>query len=76
MPELRESAAAAMKCLDDFMAAFNARDAEALAKTLNVPMVRLASEKLSIIDQLGPQIRQAIEANLGDDWDHSSWDRR
>jgi hypothetical protein len=76
MPELRESAAAAMKCLDDFMAAFNARDAEALAKTLNLPMARLASEKLSIIDQLGPQIRQAIEANLGDDRDHSSWDRR
>ena len=57
MPEYQESVAAAMKCLDDFMTAFNARDADALARTLNFPMVRLASQKLPIIEQLGPQTR-------------------
>ena len=34
---------AAMKCLDDFMAAFNARDIKAWGKTFNFPSVRLAS---------------------------------
>jgi hypothetical protein len=76
MPDHQEFVAAAMKCLDEFMTAFNARDADALAKTLNFPMVRLASEKLSIIEQLGPQTRQAIEASVGKDWDHSRWDHR
>ena len=72
----QESVAAAMKCLDDFMTAFNARDPDALAKTLNLPMVRLQSGKLSVIDQLGAQTRQAIEASVGEDWHHSSWSRR
>jgi hypothetical protein len=76
MTDHPEAITAAMRCLDDFMAAFNARDVDALASTLNLPMVRLASEKLSILDQLGPQTRRAIEASLGEDWDHSSWDRR
>jgi len=42
--------AAAMRCLDEFMAAFNARDVEAFEKTFNFPSVRIASNKLAVID--------------------------
>src|SRR5882672_5851664 len=38
--------AAAQKCLDDFMAAFNARDLAAFEQTFNFPSVRLASNTL------------------------------
>lgn len=42
--------AEAMKCLDEFMAAFNARDVVAFEKTFNFPSVRLASNTLVIIE--------------------------
>ncbi len=53
MSDHSESIAAAMKCLDDFMVAFNARDLAAWEKTFNFPSVRLASNTLVIIDKPG-----------------------
>jgi hypothetical protein len=76
MSENQRSVAAAMKCLDDFTTAFNARDPDALAEALNLPMVRLQSGKLSILDELGPQARRAIAESVGEDWDHSAWTGR
>lgn len=76
MSENQRSVAAAMKCLDDFMTAFNARDPDALAEALNLPMVRLQSGKLSILDELGPQARQAIGESVGEDWGRSAWTGR
>lgn len=66
---------AAMKCLDDFMAAFNARDPEAHAKTFNFPSVRIASGKMVILNKedFTPK-RYQTEALK--EWDHSKWDRR
>ncbi len=43
--------AAAMRCLDDFMAAFNARDVDAFEATFNFPSVRLASNTLTLIER-------------------------
>src|ERR1700722_8692166 len=66
---------AATGVLDDFLAAFNARDIEAWQKTFNFPSVRLASKPMVIIDadyhQPGMFDRGALA-----EWDHSAWERR
>jgi hypothetical protein len=66
---------AAMKCLDDFMVAFNARDIAAWQQTFNVPSVRLASNTLTIIDKNYHQPDMFGRGALAE-WDHSAWDRR
>ena len=70
-----DAIAAAGQVLDDFMAAFNARDIQAWQKTFNFPSVRLASNTMVIIDagyhQPGMFDRGALA-----DWDHSAWERR
>jgi hypothetical protein len=75
MTEHAQSIAAAMACLDDFMAAFNARDLAAWEKTFNFPSVRLASNRMVIIE---PGYHQPAMFEQGplSDWDHSAWDRR
>jgi hypothetical protein len=66
---------AAMKCLDDFMTAFNARDIAAWRQTFNFPSVRLASNTLTIIDKDYHQPDVFGRGALAE-WDHSAWDRR
>ena len=75
MPEHADAIAAAMKCLDDFMTAFNARDVKAFEATFNLPSVRLASGKLVIIEA-GYHQPQMFEQGALKDWDHSAWERR
>jgi hypothetical protein len=67
--------AAAMKCLDDFMAAFNARDIEAFEATFNFPSVRLASNSLVIIEK-GNHKPEMFSRGALADWHHSAWERR
>jgi hypothetical protein len=67
--------AAAMACLDDFMAAFNARDLAAWEATFNFPSVRLASNTLTVIEA-GFHRPEMFERGALSDWDHSAWDRR
>jgi hypothetical protein len=67
--------AAAMKVLDDFMAAFNARDLEAFEATFNFPSVRLASNTLRII-QSGDHQPSMFATGALSEWDHSAWERR
>lgn len=71
-----DSVAAAMKCLDDFMAAFNARDVVAFEKTFNFPSVRLASNALVIIDKPGWHPKDMFTRGALAEWDHSAWERR
>ena len=71
----QQSIDAAMKCLDDFMTAFNARDIAAWQKTFNFPSVRLASNTLAIIDEDYHQPDMFGRGALAE-WDHSAWDRR
>ena len=66
---------AAMKCLDDFMTAFNARDIDAWQKTFNFPSVRLASNTLTIIDEHYHRPEMFGRGALTG-WDHSAWSRR
>ena len=67
--------AAAMRCLDDFMAAFNARDLEAFEATFNFPSVRLASNTLTLIER-GHHQPAMFETGALAEWDHSAWERR
>ncbi len=65
---------AAMEVLDAFMRAFNARDVEAWAATLNYPHVRFASGTVSVYEDaeaFGDRDVFAMLARTG--WDHSHW---
>ena len=75
MPESSESVAAAMACLDAFMAAFNARDLKAFEATFNFPSIRLASNTLAIIEP-GYHKPGMFEQGALKEWDHSAWERR
>jgi hypothetical protein len=75
MTEHVSQIAAAMKVLDDFMTAFNARDIEAFEATFNFPSVRLASNTLRLIEK-GDQKPAMFETGPLAEWDHSAWERR
>ncbi len=75
MTEPAEPVAAAMRVLDAFMAAFNARDVEAFEATFNFPSVRLASNTLRLIEK-GDHTPAMFETGPLADWDHSAWERR
>ena len=75
MTDHAEPIAAAMACLDAFIAAFNARDLPAWEKTFNFPSVRLASNKMVIIEP-GYHKPGMFDQGPLSDWDHSAWDRR
>jgi hypothetical protein len=66
---------AAMACLDVFLAAFNARDVEAFDATFNFPSVRLASNKLVVI-QAGDHRPEMFTRGALKEWHHSAWERR
>ncbi len=69
---------AALRTLDAFMAAFNARDAEAMTATLHFPHVRIASRKVAVFPDPAA-FRASMEfARFAQatGWDHSRWDER
>lgn len=73
---MTESEAQAMKLLDDFMTAFNARDLDAYAARFNYPSVRLAGGKVVVLD--GPDSHRSgmFDWLASGGWHHSAWDRR
>jgi hypothetical protein len=75
MTDYSEAIAGAMRCLDAFMAAFNARDIAALDTTFNFPSVRLASGRLVLIEP-GYHTPQLFDRGALAEWDHSAWARR
>ena len=70
-----EAIAGATRCLDAFMTAFNARDVKAFEATFNLPSVRLASNKMVIIEA-GYHQPGMFERGPLAEWDHSAWERR
>jgi len=66
---------AAMACLDDFMAAFNERDLEAFEETFNFPSVRLASNRMVLIEA-GYHKPGMFKTGALADWHYSAWGRR
>lgn len=75
MTDHHDAIAAAMRCLDAFMAAFNARDVVAFEATLNFPSVRLASGRLSLIEP-GHHTAAMFERGSLAEWERSAWERR
>jgi len=73
--------AAAMQCLDAFMAAWNAQDIKALEETMNFPHVRLNRANALTISARG-EVTQDTFDKLNRDapslqgWHHSGWDKR
>lgn len=69
---------AAIESLDQYMAAFNARDPEAWAATLNYPHIRMAGGTVRITEtaeQFAAEMDfEAFAARTG--WHHSVWDKR
>jgi len=75
MTEHQSSIAAALKLLDEFMTAFNARDVEAFEATFNFPSIRLASGKLVTLNK-GDMTADRFTTGALAEWDHSAWERR
>jgi hypothetical protein len=77
-PDTTEAIRAAMDAAGAYMDAFNARDQEAMADTINFPHVRMASGTVtvwqtredSMIDGLFDWLKQT------EGWHHSEWRRR
>lgn len=66
--------AGAMQAMDNFMLAFNDRDPEAWAASLNYPHVRFASGTVTVWESAEEFAKtQAFTALPASGWDHSHW---
>jgi len=65
----------ARKAMDEFMTAFNSRDPQAWAATLNYPHVRFASNQVRIYNNAGDFAKESVDyaKRLGP-WHHSRWE--
>lgn len=66
----------AMRCLEEFMRAWNARDVAAFAATFNYPSVRIASGQIRIIEGPESHPTDLFERMVASGWHHSEWLRR
>ncbi len=67
--------AAAMQVLDEYMAAWNKQDLDGWERTFQFPHYRLASGKMSVLEQPGQQDPKRLWQAI-DGWHHSKWDHR
>lgn len=65
--------AAALAVLDDFMAAFNARDMEAWEATYHFPHFRVAGGGLTVLPRGGERSSSMFEMLGATGWHHSAW---
>jgi len=76
---MQSSQAKALQVLDDFMAALNARDDEALYDTINLPHVRISGQGVAIYatrQELEQSYLRDFAARAGPDWDHTILDSK
>lgn len=77
--ETKAAAARAMKALDDFMSAFNARDLDAWRKTLNYPHLRISGSGSVTVANTPEEYAAGMDFERfakSTGWDHSRWDYR
>lgn len=68
---------AAMKALDDFMAALNAHDEDGINAAFNFPHVRFASNQVATFEQRGDYTFAGFQQRTSaEGWHHSAWDFR
>ena len=69
-----------MQVLDDFMSAFNGRDAAAEERTYQFPHYRLASGAMRVLNSPGGETQALMNSTYKrfaeSGWDHSGWSRR
>jgi hypothetical protein len=66
-----------IKVLDQYLAAFNAKDLTAWENTYQFPHYRLASGKVSVLEKAGLRDPKKVFGELQKQgWDHSKWDHR
>lgn len=65
----------AYQVTDDFMRAFNSKDAEAWGRTFHFPSVRIASGAVRIINSPA-DLESSFPALAAQGWDHSAWASR
>jgi hypothetical protein len=71
----KNAEAQARKAMDQFMTAFNARDPEAWAATLNYPHVRFASNQVRVYNNATDFTQENKDyAQRLAPWHHSSWE--
>jgi hypothetical protein len=69
--------AAAMKLLDEYMAAWNSKDVTAWERTFHFPHYRLASGNMTVLERAGQQDEARLWQRMAaSGWHHSKWDRR
>ena len=66
--------AAALRVLDDYIAAYNARDESAFVATLHFPHVRIAGDRVETFASVAEYMR-VLELKKGG-WDYSTWSER
>ena len=79
LDSVQASQAKALQVLDDFMAALNARDDEALYDTINLPHVRISGQGVAIYatrQELEQSYLRDFAARAGPDWDHTILDSK
>ncbi len=67
-----EAITAALEVLENHVRALNARDAEAIAKTLHFPHFRLAGERVKIWETSESYLKD-FHTRAGSDWGHTEW---
>src|SRR3990172_5199866 len=72
--KMTDSEREATELLEEWMAAFNARDLPRWAATFNYPSVRLASGRLIIFESAASHRPDVFERLAGIGWGHSAWD--
>jgi hypothetical protein len=75
MNDFKAEIAAAMQCLDNFIATMNAGDAEGHDDCFNFPSVRLASNNLVVFER-GRDKAWVKKTGSFSDWARSDWDKR
>ena len=68
-----------LDALDAFVAALNARDDEALYRTIHLPHVRISTAGVAIystLDELKKSYLQDFSARAGADWGHTVFDSK
>ena len=73
---MTESESQAVRLLDEFMSAFNARDLRAYAATFNYPSVRIAGGRVIVLDGPDSHRHDMFEWLVALGWHHSAWDHR
>jgi hypothetical protein len=67
--------ASARKAMNDFMEAFNSKDAKRWSETLNYPHVRLASNNVRVYNSAAEFVKETGDyAKRLAPWDHSKWE--